>query len=190
MAKPSKQTSRPSPLATSYAQSLLELANEKTEAEPLGQQLADVRKIVEENPSAGEMFANPSVSIEERARLLDKVFRNNVSPLIFNLLGVMNQHGRLGLISQVAESYDDLLDEQLGKIEVDLIVAQKLSPDQLETAKKKITQALGKDAVLHQYVDDQIIGGMVIRVGDKLIDASVRNQLEMMKQQLLAAAPK
>ena len=182
--------SRPSPLSVSYAQSLLDLANERKEAEPIGQQLADVRKIVDENPSAGEMLINPAVSIEERSRLLDKVFRHNVSALIFNLLGVMNQHGRLGLIAQVSEAYDDLLDEQLGKVEVDLIVAQKLAPDQFETARQKITQALGKEAVLHQYEDDKIIGGMVIRVGDKLIDASVRNQLESMKQQLLAAAPK
>ena len=50
--------------------------------------------------------------------------------------------------------------------------------------------ALGKDAVVHQYVDEAIIGGLVIRVGDKLIDASVRNQLSAMRQQLLAAAPK
>src|SRR5687768_9109878 len=181
---------RPTPLAVAYAQSLLELANERKEAEPIGQQFADVRKIIDENPSAREMFINPSISVDERARLLDKVFRHNVSPVIFNLLVVINQHGRLGLSPLVAQAYDDLLDEQLGKIEVDLIVAQKLSSDQLETARKKITQTLGKDAVLHQYVDDTIIGGMVIRVGDKLIDASVRNQLEMMRQQLLAAAPK
>jgi F-type H+-transporting ATPase subunit delta len=189
MAKSNRQN-RPSPLSVAYAQSLLDLANERKEAEPLGQQMADVRKIIDEVPSAREMFINPSVGVEERARLLDKVFRHNVSPLIFNLLGVMNQHGRLGLITQVAEAYDDLLDEQLGKVEVDLIVAQKLSPDQLETARQKITQALGRQAVLHQYEDEKIIGGMVIRVGDKLIDASVRNQLESMKQQLLAAAPK
>src|SRR4051812_27586100 len=112
MARSKKQT-RPSPLSVSYAQSLLELANERKEAEAIGQQLADVRRIVEDNPSAKEMFINPSVSVEERARLLDKVFRHNVSPLIFNLMGVMNQHGRLGLITQVSDAYDDLLDELL-----------------------------------------------------------------------------
>ena len=181
---------RPSPLASAYAQSMLQLANEKKEAEQLGQQLADVRKIVEENPSARQMFINPAVSVEERAKVLNNVFRNNVSPLVFNLLGVMNQHGRLGMIPQVSEAYDDLLDQQLGKVEVDLIVTQKLAGNDLENAKQKITKALGRDAVIHQYVDESILGGMVIRVGDKLIDASVRNQLETMRQQLLAAAPK
>jgi F-type H+-transporting ATPase subunit delta len=189
MAKSTKQ-SRPSPLSVAYAQSLLQLANERKEGEPIGQQLADVRGIVGGNASAGEMFTNPSVSVDERAKLLDKVFRHNVSPLIFNLLGVMNQHGRLGLISQVSEAYDNVLDEQLGKVEVDLIVAHKLTPEQMETAKQKVSAALGRQAVIHQYEDDKIIGGVVIRVGDKLIDASVRNQLATMKQQLLAAAPK
>ena len=74
--------------------------------------------------------------------------------------------------------------------EVALQVAQKLDASQLEAARRQISQALGRDAVLHQYVDENIIGGAIIRVGDKLIDASVRYQLAAMKKQLLESAPK
>lgn len=179
-----------SPLAFAYAQSLLDLATEQQQAEPIGQELEQLRQILVDNPSAREIFANPSIGIEERARLLDRVFRNQVASLLFRTLAVMNQHGRLGLITQVAVAYDELLDERLGKVEVDLTVAHRLEPDQLETARQRIGQALGRDAVVHQYVDENIIGGVVIRVGDKLIDASVRQQLKAIRAQLLAAAPK
>jgi len=105
-------------------------------------------------------------------------------------LGVLNQHGRLGSLSQMIDAYQELLDEVLGKVEVDVTTAHRLEPSQLDSARQKISAALGRDAVIHQYVNENIIGGMVIRVGDKLIDASVRAQLDAMKHQLLAAAPK
>ena len=179
-----------SPAALAYAQSLLDLANERKQAEAVAQELAGLRQIVDENPSFREVLTNPSVSVDERAKLLDKVFRNNVSELVFNTLGVLNQKNRLGLISQIAQGYDDLLDEQLGKVEVDLTVAHKLSPEQMEQAKQKISKALGREAIVYQYVDESVLGGVVVRIGDKLIDASVRYQLQAMKEQLLAAAPK
>ncbi len=190
MATKTEQQAHASPIALAYAQSLLDLANERKQAEPVNQELAGLRQIVDENPSFREVLTNPAISEDERAKLLDKVFRNNVSELVFNTLGVLNQKNRLGLISQISRGYDDLLDEQLGKVEVDLTVAHKLSSEQLDQARQKISQALGRDAVVHQYVDESVLGGVVVRVGDKLIDASVRYQLQAMKEQLLAAAPK
>src|ERR671913_1876684 len=176
--------------AFTYAQSILELANEQQQAEPIGQELAALKQIIDDNPSIREVFTNPAISAEEREQLLERVSRNTLAPLLFNTLGVLNAHNRLGLISQIAQAYDELLDKQLGKVEVDLTVAQKLDGEQLEQAKRRISQALGRDAIVHQYVDDSIIGGMIMRVGDKLIDASVRYQLAAMRKQLLESAPK
>jgi len=176
--------------AFTYAQSILELANDQKQAEPIGQELVALKQIIDENPQIREVFTNPAISADERDQLLQRVFQGKIAPLLFNTLGVLNQHNRLGLISQIAQAYDELLDKQLGKVEVDLTVAQKLDGEQLEQAKRRISQALGRDAIVHQYVDDSIIGGMIVRVGDKLIDASVRNQLAAMKKQLLESAPK
>jgi F-type H+-transporting ATPase subunit delta len=179
-----------SPLAVSYAQSILQLANESQQAEGISEELDRLATIIEENPSFREVLTNPSISHDERQQLLDRIFRGKISTLLFNTLGVLNQKNRLGLIEQIAQAYDDLLQQQLGKVEVDLTVAQKLDADQLEQARQRIGQAIGRDPVIYQYVDEDIIGGMIIRVGDKLIDASVRNQLAAMRDQLLASAPK
>src|SRR5439155_23633582 len=104
-----------------------------------------------------------------------------------NFLGVLNEKGRLKLFVQIADAYDALLDEQFGKIEVDVTVAQKLSNDQLEEVRKRVSTALKKDAVVHQYVDESIIGGLILRVQDKLIDASVKTQIAALREQLLSA---
>ena len=179
-----------SPTAVTYAQSVLQLANEQSQAEATGEELSAMKQILDENPSVREVFTNPSISAEEREQILERVFKGKIAPLIYNTMGVLNAHNRLGLLGQIAQAYDDLLDQQLGKIEVDLTVAQKLEPQQLEQARRRISEALGRDAVVHQYVDENIIGGMIVRVGDKLIDASVRYQLAAMRKVLLESAPK
>lgn len=181
------QTTHYSPTAEAYARSLLDLANERNQAESIGQEIAALREILTENPTFQQFLADPAISEAEREQTLKKVFGGRVAPLVMNFLGVLNAKGRAGLLAQAADAYDDLLDEQLGKIEVDVTVAQKLTPEQLEAVRQRVSAALKKDAVVHQYVDESIIGGLVLRVQDQLIDASVKYQLEAMREQLLTA---
>ena len=173
-----------------YARAMLDLANEKKQAEQVGQEMAELGKIIESNKSLGSFLSDPGISTGDRTELLNKVFKGHVSPLVFNVMGVLNSKGRLGLLHSVIQAYHELLDEQLGKVEVDVIVAHRLDGSALEQVRQRISQALKKDAVVHQYVDEKIIGGIVVRVDDKLIDASVKSQLEAMKRQLLAATPR
>ena len=184
------QTTHHDPTSIAYAQSLLELAGEKNEAEPVGQELGQLAEIVESNPTFAAYLADPGISHEVRADILKKMFFGQVSPLVWNFLGVLNLKGRIKGIRAIASAYDDLLDEKLGKIEVDVTVAQKLGPEQLEQVRQRVSQALGKDAVIHQYVDESIIGGLLLRVQDKLIDSSVKSQLQSLKTQMLASRPK
>ena len=179
-----------SPTVLAYARSLLELGNERKQENKLGKELAGLREILDENPAFGAFLADPGIGTAERNAALEKIFRGRVSPLVMNLLLVMNDKGRLRLLKQVAEAYGALLDEQQGKVEVDVTVAQKLDPSQLEQVRQRVSQALGKNAVVHQYVDEDIIGGLVLRVEDKLIDASVRYQLSAMRERMLAARRK
>ena len=179
-----------SSVATAYAKPLLELANEQNQAEAIGQELRGLREILESNPTFAEFLSNPGVSEAERAEVLKRTFEGRASPLLFNFLRVLNARGRAGLIAQVSQAYDDLLDELFGKIEVDVTVAQRLTPEELEEVRRRVSQALGKEAVVHQYLDESIIGGLLLRVQDRLIDASVRSQLRSMKHQMMAARPR
>ena len=157
-------------------------------AEP--RDLQALREAIESDPTFKEFLSNPSVSTGDRARVLKSTLEGRASQLLRNFVGVLAANGRLGLLTQAAEAYDGLLGEQLGKVEVDVIVAQRLTPEQLEKVRQKVSTALKKDAVIHQYVDDSIIGGLILRVQDQLIDASVKHQLEALKQKLMSAAPK
>ena len=173
-----------------YARSLLDLANEKNQAEAIGGELKQIKQILDANPGFREFAANPAVGAQERQQLISQIFRNNVSTLLFNTFAVMNEHGRLALISEMASAYDHLLGEQLGRVEVDLTVIKKLTAEQLNRAKELLAGALKRQVVIHEYENADILGGIVVRVGDKLIDGSVKYQLSAIREQLLSAAPK
>jgi F-type H+-transporting ATPase subunit delta len=179
-----------SPTVLAYARSMLELGNERKQAEKIGKELAGLREILDENPTFAAFLADPGIGTTERTASLEKIFRDRVSPLVMNFLLVLNDKGRLRLLKQIAEAYAALLDEQQGKVEVDVTVARKLSREQLAEVRERVSQTLGKDAVVHQYVDEDIIGGLVLRVEDKLMDASVRYQLTAMRERMLAARKK
>ena len=178
------------PLAAAYARSVLELANDQKQAREIGSELEELGKIVDSDPAFANFLANPSVGETERGRMVEKVFRGRVSPLVMNFMLVANRKGRLGMLRQIAAAYEDLLEEQMGIIEVDATVAHKLTAEQFEDVRQRVGQTLKREVVLHQYVDESIIGGMVLRIGDRLLDASVRAQLQALRQKLLSAKHK
>jgi F-type H+-transporting ATPase subunit delta len=178
-----------SPLVAAYAQSLLELAFEQGQAEAIGAELAQIGEALAGDERIQLFLESPNIGAEQRMQVLEKAL-GDVSPLLRNFLRVLNRRGMSGKLAQIIEAFDEMLDERLGKVEVDVTVAIRLSPEELEDVRRRISTALGKDAVVHQYVDDSIIGGMILRVGDRIIDPSVRHQLEAMRRKLLNAAGK
>jgi len=176
-------------VASQYARALLDLAGERQQATAIAEEMRGIKEIVDATPSLSAFLRDPGISEQEREQMLQRIFANRVSPLVFNTMRVMNVKGRLGLLAQVAEQYQELLDEQMGKIEVDVTVAHRLDPETMELVRQRVSSALKKDAIVHQYVDESIIGGLVLKVEDKLIDGSVRAQLNAMKRKLMNAAP-
>jgi F-type H+-transporting ATPase subunit delta len=177
-----------SPAARAYAQSLIELAGDSA-AVSTGQELADIHQILVENKSFRLYLVDPGISIEAREATIKSIFGGRASQLVVNFLGLLNSKNRLRLLDEVIAAYRHLLDTKLGRVQATLTVASALSPADLAEVQSRVSKALGKTATLEQKVDDGIIGGMVLRVDDKIIDASVRQQLKAMKASFLASAP-
>src|SRR5437764_1225238 len=124
-----------SQLAHTYARSLLELAGD--EAEAIGQELTNLGEILQGTPSFGLYLADPGIGHTERGEMLARLFKGRASTLLFNFLGVLNNHGRLNKLTEIIGAYEELLEEKLGKVEVDLTVAKPLSPEQVKRAQEK-----------------------------------------------------
>ncbi len=118
--------------------------------------------------------------------VLEHAFKNNVSELLFNLLIVLNAKDRLSLVRHVAAAYRDIVDERAKRVRVSVRSAVALSDEQTERLKAAIGQATGLEPIVHAKVDESLLGGMIVQVGDQVFDSSVRYRIEAMRNQLLA----
>ena len=176
------------PTHVAYARALLELAEDRDALQETAEEADALRQVLDETPALRDFLRNPGISAEERAKVIDEAFGDGrASSLMLNFLHVLNRKGRMAGLGGVLDAFEHLLDEKLGKIEVNVTVAEKLSDDELEQVRTRVGQSLGKDAVVHQYVDPDILGGMILRVEDQIIDASVRTQLEAMRERMMRA---
>jgi ATP synthase F1 delta subunit len=132
-------TQQHSPTVISYARALLETASEQSQAEAVNADLQALREAIESNPSFTAFLRDPAICDEQRLKSLEAALRG-ASPLLLNFVRVVAQHGRLGSLTRIADAHEDLLSEQLGKIEVDVIVAQKLDAAQLEQVRQKVSR--------------------------------------------------
>jgi F-type H+-transporting ATPase subunit delta len=178
-----------SPLAVSYARAILELAHEHNQVANVAEELKQIRQLGDNVPQLRDVLADPAIGTTERQAMLKRVFEGKITPLLLDAMLYLAEKMRLDVLPAVADAFDDLLRAEQGFIDVDITVARELEPQQLASVQAGIGRALNKTAVLHQSTDDSIIGGIVLRVQDKLIDGSIRSQLQLVRQRMLAAAP-
>ena len=170
-----------------YAEALLELAQEQGSVDALADEVQQLLPVIASGGELDRLLTNPAISDEERGRIIQSVFQGKVSGLLYNLLRLLGDKRRLGSLPQVAAGYLLAVAELRGQLDVQAFVATELDSDTARRVAEQIGRALGKTVTLTQKVDPSLIGGMKIKVGDKLIDASVASQLRNMKNQMIAA---
>ena len=183
----SKHTNEDQATLTSYAQALLELADARGATDAVADDVQNVARLLRDDATFSAYVADPSVSRDKRDRTLDTVFANQAHPLTIAYLKLLSGKGRLHSFAGIAATFKKMLDKRAGRLDVNVTVAKELSPEEFENVRHQIAVKLSKDVQLVQHVDESIIGGIVLKIGDSLIDGSVKTQLETMKRRMTAA---
>lgn len=173
-------------IASVYAQSLLEVCDRQggnAVAESCAAELRDFAEIIRADKRFAEFLKTPIVGNDKRRAALDRIVKGRVSDLVHRFINVVVAHGRAGRIADIADAFDALMQGRLGRIEVDMFTVDgKASDEVIATVRARVKDAFAKDAVLHQYSDPSMIGGVKLRIGDQLIDGSVATQLRNMHE--------
>jgi F-type H+-transporting ATPase subunit delta len=173
-------------LARVYAEALMAAAEDAGQVDDVGGELeAVVRGVLDADPGVEAFLASPAVGRQAKTEALGRAFGDRASPLVRNLLGVLNKNGRLGLVRTVAAAYRDLLDQRAGRVRVRVATAVPLTDEQRDRLTNALAARLDKTPVLSATVDPELLGGLVVRVGDQVFDTSVRTRLETLRAQLL-----
>jgi len=174
-------------VARVYAKSLYELAEEaggRSKILQVASELEGICELARNNKNFGEFLRSPIIDRARRAASLRRICHEKVTDLSLRFLLVLNEKERLKHLELISEAYDQLVDTALGRIEVDVYTATPIDEEQLDSIKNRISTALGKEAILYSYVDQEMIGGLKLFIGDQLIDGSVASRLRRMNKQL------
>ena len=177
-------------IAQVYAKSLYELADDAGGREKiveLAEELEQICELARGDRTFREFLASPIINTKARGEAIRRIFHGRITDLFLRFLLVLNNKARLRRLESISAAFDQLVHEALGRIEVDIYTPGPLGPEQLDTIKRRIQAALGKDPVLYSYTDAAMIGGVRLRIGDQLIDGSVASRLRRLRQHLLTS---
>jgi F-type H+-transporting ATPase subunit delta len=174
-------------VARTYAQSLFELSEEAGSTDAIVEELTDLIELMTEQPDLAALMRSPSITASKRASSLARLFKGNVSDLLYRFLQVLNGKRRLDRLPAIAVAFGQLVKDKHGEVDVELYTAVALSEQQIDRMTDRISQAIGRTALLHPHVDEHLIGGLKIQLGDRLIDGSVATQLSRLSGQMAEA---
>lgn len=170
-----------------YARSLYELAEAaggQARIEEAADELESIIEIARSDKRFGEFLSSRILAKEARSASLRSIFSGRISDLTLRFLLVLNAKDRLGRLGDIAAGYDLLVQEAFGRVEVDVFTAGALDAEQFASIKDRLLAALGKEPVLHAYTDPAMLGGLKLKIGDQLIDASVSARLRKLRDRL------
>ncbi len=174
------------PAAKRYAQAAFELARDKSELEVWERDLSALGEALM-TPGAMAFLASRHVPDEGKQDFLRRVI-GQPAPLVSNLLRLLSEKNRLGLLPQIIEAFQRLVDEERGIAHAQVVTAVPMSGDEQAAIARRLSELTGKQVQIEAREDPEILGGLVARIGDRLIDGSTKTKLIALRRRLAGTA--
>ncbi len=171
-------------VAQVYGRAMHDLAKSRGEADELAEELSELAAYVESNAALADFFASPLVDAGDRAQSLERLFRGKASELLVDSLQVINRKQRLELLGAIAEAYHLRHQKHRGEVDVHVSTAVGLTDALRRRLVAVLADHSGRQPQLIEAVDESLIGGMVLRIGDEKIDASVIHEIGRLRRAL------
>ena len=170
------------PAAMRYAKAAFELARERDEIERWEADLGACAAVFAV-PGTLDFVSSRQVPNEAKEAFLRRAM-GEPAPLVWNLVRLMASKGRLTLLPQVAEQFQELLDEHRGVVHAEVVTAVPMSEEERAALARRLSELTGKQVLVEAQEAPEILGGLIARIGDLLIDGSTRSKLVALKRQL------
>jgi ATP synthase F1 delta subunit len=171
--------------ASIYAESLMQLADEAGKADEIGAELTELRQLWNSSPEFAAMMSSAAIDDDARRESIKKAFGNGrVSPMVLNLMLVLNDRWRSMIFAWVCDAYQQKLNERRGRETANVTSAVALNDAQRDKVKAEVKRLTGLDAILNEKVDPSLIGGLRIQIRDRLYDMTVQRRLRKMRSAL------
>ena len=172
-------------IARRYAKALLLIGKEDGKAEVYRQELAGVASLISQSDELEQAICNPLYDAVRRKKILETLITKvSISAVMHSFLLLLFDKGRIGFVASISDFYEKLADELKGVARASLVSATELSDQAVEKIRVTLSQKTGKDIILDVKQDASLIGGIVTRMGDLVLDGSIKTQLLNMRESL------
>ena len=170
--------------AKRYARAIFELAKEQGQIEAWAERLEPLREVLT-HPQAKAILANPSIDVGRRQDAVGALLDGRAGPEGLNLAKLLVGANRIDDLDAIVEEYGRLADEDAGRVRATATTAVALSRSEAGNLVESLSRRWGLEVRLDVRVDPRIIGGLVLRIGDRVIDASVAARLQQLRRRLV-----
>jgi len=172
-------------MARRYAAALADVVIAQGEAREVQEELNTWAQMMEANSSLLEVFRNPTIPYEQKRKVLNTLIaRTGVRPTTANFLQVLLQNHRLAELNEINKKFAQVFDERSGVVSAQVTTARTLPESTRETLRAQLGIMTGRKVRLDFAVDEELIGGVMTRIGSTVYDGSVRTQLQQIKQKM------
>lgn len=169
-------------LAQRYAKALFAVAVDKKLLEKVRDELYDFVARLENNPEFSHFLRSPERSRAEKRQLVERVFADRYSNIFCNFLLLLIDKGRIPLYRDVRQAFSALYDQHHRKVRALAITAMPMAKGELEVLQSDLAQAMNRTLEIENRIDPAILGGIVLDIDGKILDGSVRRQLERLRE--------
>ena len=175
---------RDSMIARNYAETLLALAEHQQAIEAWGQ-LIDVTAAALSSPSIEAVLMTPRVPRDKKVALVTQALEGSPRPFILFIAAVIRR-GRVTLLGTMADEYHDLVDQKMNRVRAGITVARDVDALARSVIVERLSKAIGKNVIGGFTTDPALLGGVIVRIGDRIYDGSVRKRLAVLRHKLMA----
>jgi len=174
-----------STVAFRYAKSLLDLAKEKSLTDVVHKDMQFFRQVVRENRELMLALKSPILRHEKKLSILKAVFESRVNPVSYSIFTIITKKHREGIMDSIADEFVRLYNELKGIQKAQVITTVPLTPELRKQFIDMVARSTGKTVELDEKIDPKLIGGYVLRISDRQVDASIRSQLNDLRVNFL-----
>lgn len=173
-------------VASRYAKSLIELAEEQNNLDAVKLDVEAVISILKSNSELLSVLKNPIIAVDKKQNILAAIFKDKANPLILAFFNIMVSKGRSNILLDIMEEFIREYNEKKGIVKATVTSATVLSETNLAELQSKITQEVNAQVILKNIVDPNLIGGFIVRVGDRQIDVSIAGKLNKLEKHFVS----
>lgn len=164
-------------VARRYGQALYELAEEKGSLDTVAADAAELRRAWTQSEELREVMARPEIAAEEKKAIWKDLLADSSDPDLRSLLYLLTDKNRLNFLTEILDFFEHLLRQRSGEVMALVRTAQPLRAEQEEELKQSLSRMLDKKVTLQVTVDEALLGGLVVRIEDRMFDGSLRSRL-------------